>query len=107
MSETPKIIVGTFMRPDGTPAAGATLTLLLSQDATVLCRADRSLPGRCNFRCQWLNSFICCITSPEVDTHLWCNDQFFRLTRITLSAFMTTCSVKSISNAWSSQVTAR
>jgi hypothetical protein len=29
-----KAIQGNFMRPDATPAAGATLTLLLSQDGT-------------------------------------------------------------------------
>lgn len=31
---TPKLITGTFQFPDGTPAAGATLTLLLSQDSS-------------------------------------------------------------------------
>lgn len=30
---TPKVITGTFQFPDGTPAAGAQLTLLLSQDS--------------------------------------------------------------------------
>lgn len=80
MSETPKIIVGTFMRPDGTPAAGATLTLLLSQDATVpgvgqighypvvvILDANGSIPSSA------------ASPGPEVDTHLWCNDQVLPL----------------------------
>ena len=76
MSVQPKIIVGTFMRPDGMPAAGATLTLLLSQDATVpgvgqiahfpiviTLDANGSIPSSA------------ASPGPEVDTHLYCNDQ--------------------------------
>ena len=76
MSVQPKIITGSFMRPDGTPAAGATLTLLLSQDATVpgvgqighipivvILDAYGNIPSSA------------ASPGPEVDTHLYANDQ--------------------------------
>jgi hypothetical protein len=76
MSVQPKIITGSFLRPDGTPAAGAVLTLLISQDA--------SIPG-----VGQIGHFPITITldaygnipstaaspGPEVDTHLYANDQ--------------------------------
>lgn len=76
MSVKPKIIVGSFMRPDGTPAAGATLTLLLSQDATVpgvgqighyevvvILDAYGNIPSSA------------ASPGPEVDTFLYASDQ--------------------------------
>jgi hypothetical protein len=72
----PKIIVGNFVKPDGSPAAGATLTLLLSQDATIPGRgqighyavvvvldANGSIPSSA------------ASPGPETDTKLYANDQ--------------------------------
>jgi len=74
--ETPKVIIGNFMRPDGTPAAGATLQLLLSQDANVpgvgqiahyavviVLDENGAIPNSA------------ASPGPEVDTVLWACDQ--------------------------------
>jgi len=76
MSVKPKIVVGNFLKPDGSPAAGATLTFEISQDVTVpgsgqighyqvvfLLDENGSLPSSA------------ASPGPELDSFLYANDQ--------------------------------
>jgi hypothetical protein len=76
MSVKPKILVGNFIKPDGSPAAGATLTLLLNEVAAVpgvgqighypvviTLDANGSIPSSA------------ASPGPEIDTVLYANDQ--------------------------------
>jgi hypothetical protein len=80
MSVKPKVIVGTWIRPDGTPAAGAVLTLLLSQDATVPGLAQVGhFPAVITLDANGSIPSSAASPGPEVDTHLYANDQMLPL----------------------------